>query len=342
MRVTIRDVAKEANCSISAVSSVLNGRDISISIKTRERILQAVKLLDYVPNRLAASLVSGTTRTIGVIVPDNRNPFFASILNSAQTEADQNGFQVISGNSNNEFCRDISFIETFVGYCVDGILIVRNNSSSIEDDEKLKAIISKIKIPVVAIDRLIEGANIPSFVLNNKLGGFIATEHLIKKGHSRIGCYTGPLSISSAQLRLEGYKLALAKYGITYNPDWVVEGNYLMDGGLHSFIQFFKQNLTAIFSHNDMQAYDLYRHIKLSGHNIPDDFSLVGFDNLEFSSVITPGLTTVHHPIQELTRDAFQYLLNLIKNRDVLNREKEVVIEYEPLLICRDSVKNQI
>lgn len=340
MRVTIRDVAKAANCSISAVSSVLNGKVNNVSAETREIILRAVENLNYVPNKLAASLVSGKTRTIGLIVPDNRNPFFASILNSVQSEADQNGFRVISGNSNNEISRDLSFIETFVSYCVDGILIVRNNKSSFEDDDNLQKIISKLKIPVVAIDRIIEGACVPTFVLNNIRGGFLATEHLIKMGHTRIGCFAGPLSISSAQSRLEGYKTALSTYGIPFNPGLVVEGNYQMDGGPEAFLRFNEEKVTAIFSHNDMQAYNLYRQIKLSGKSIPEDFSLVGFDDLDFSSVITPSLTTIHYPIPELTKDAFKCLLSLIDNRNDVTREQEVVIEYEPELVCRDSVQN--
>jgi LacI family transcriptional regulator len=338
MRPTIRNIANEIGCSVTTVSLVLNGKAENVSDELKTKIIESAKRLKYRPNRIAAALVTGKTQTLGLIIPDNRNLFFATILHYMQFEANMAGYQVITGISSEMLNKDIEFIETLMSLYVDGIIIVRSNPPTFEENQKFEAFLSSLHIPIVAIDRIINVENVPTFVINNLQGGYIATKHLIENGHRTIGCYSGPLHISSAQLRLEGYKAALKEHGIDYDPDLVFEGNYQIYGGPEPFQFFQKRRVTAIFSHNDMQAYNLYRYIKLAERRIPDDFAIVGFDNLVLSSIITPGLTTIEAPVEKMMQDAIACLISMIDSNRCPTAEQFHVVEYDPVLVSRESV----
>lgn len=339
-RITIQDIAAEAQCSTTTVSFVINGRDCNISDETRNRVIETARKLHYRPNGIAASLVTGNTKTIGMIVPDNRNPMFGSILRHAQLYAEQKGYRLLICNSDDKASKDLEYIDMLMDYRVDGILIVRSNPKSESDKEQISEQIYSLNVPVVAVDRNIEGVNIPFFSINNKQGGYIATKHILEKGHRRIGCYTGPLTVSSAQQRLEGYKEALKEFGIPYDHDLVFEGDYTIDRSEEAFNYFSERGVFAIFSQNDMQAYGLYRSIQARGKSIPNDFSIVGFDNLEFSSIIVPGLTSVRFPIENIARDSIDCLISMIESGGEFNNREYNIQEYESELVLRESVKD--
>lgn len=338
MKTTIREIAKEAKCSVTTVSLVMNGKTDSISEATQKRVFEAVQRLKYRPNIIAAELAAGKSKTIALIIPDNRNPLFGGILKYATSTAEDSGYRVITFNSDDCIYRDLTHIEASLDYRVAGIAIVRSNAADMHEEQKLADKVRNLSTPTVAIDRSIAGADVPLFGVNNRHGGYIATRHLLEMGHRRIGCYTGPLNVSSAQQRLEGYKMALLEYGIPYDPDMVFEGDYKMLKGSTAYDFFMARRVTAVFSHNDIQAFGLYRHLQLAGKRVPGDWSIVGYDDLDFSAIITPSLTTVHFPVEELTRDAIQGLIGLIEGKKT-QLERGSVIQFEPHLICRDSVK---
>lgn len=338
MKVTIKDIAEAAGCSVTTVSFVLNGHDSCISEATKARVLEAMRKLNYRPNSIAASLVTGKTKIIGLIIPDNRNPLFAAILRQVQLNAELRGYRLVTCNSDDMASKDLLYLETLMDYRVDGIMIARSHPENKADESNLIKLLEVIPVPIIAIDRTITGAAIPTFSVKNELGGYIATKHLLEMGHRRIGCYSGPLSVSSAMQRLEGYRIALDEYGIAYDHDWVYEGNYMTDMHAEALEYFEKRNIHAVFSQNDMQAYGLYHNLQTRGRHIPGDFSIVGYDDLEFSSILVPGLTTVSFPIDEMARDAINYLIDLMEGKQHFTKENALV-EYDPVLIRRGSVK---
>ena len=326
-----------AGCSITAVSLVLNGKTRNISAQTEARILDAAKQLNYHPNKLASHLVTKKSNIIGLILPDNCNLFFGMVLKAAEHEADQAGYRVICGNSNNSINKDCAYINTFIDYCVDGILIIKSDSPKQEENEQLAELIRTLPSPVVAIDRQIDGLDVPTYTVNNVYGGYTATKHLLEMGHRRIGYYTYPLRVYTAAQRLKGYKMALAEYGVPYDPELVCLLSNGFSGDHRAVGDLRKKGVTAVFAHNDTLAYELYKFAQMENVRVPGDLSIVGFDDLDFSTIITPGLTTIRQPVEEITRGAFRRLVAMIEagGKDPMRDSNSI---YEPELVCRDSV----
>ena len=204
MRATIRDVAKKAGYSISTVSLVLNNKNVSIPQSTRDKVLAAVKALDYRPNQLAVSMVTKKTNVIGLIIPDNSNMFFADLSKAIEVAAHKAGYNLIYGNSSNDSGHDIEYMRMFTDRQVDGIIFAKSASICAEDDIRAMQFIRESKIPFVSVDRELRGNNIRSVLLDNRRGGYLATRHLLELGHRKIGCVTGPLDLMSSHERLEG------------------------------------------------------------------------------------------------------------------------------------------
>lgn len=282
MRATIRDVAKKAGYSISTVSLVLNNKNVSIPQSTRDKVLAAVKALDYRPNQLAVSMVTKKTNVIGLIIPDNSNMFFADLSKAIEVAAHKAGYNLIYGNSSNDSGHDIEYMRMFTDRQVDGIIFAKSASICAEDDIRAMQFIRESKIPFVSVDRELRGNNIRSVLLDNRRGGYLATRHLLELGHRKIGCVTGPLDLMSSHERLEGYRDALDEYGVPYKEELIAEGDFQMAGSEKPVLQLLRQNVTGIFSFNDMMAYSIYQVMARRSLRIPQDISLVGFDDFGF------------------------------------------------------------
>lgn len=316
MRATIRDVAKKAGYSISTVSLVLNNKNVSISQSTRDKVLAAVKALDYRPNQLAVSMVTKKTNVIGLIIPDNSNMFFADLSKAIEVAAHKAGYNLIYGNSSNDSGHDIEYMRMFTDRQVDGIIFAKSASICAEDDIRAMQFIRESKIPFVSVDRELRGNNIRSVLLDNRRGGYLATRHLLELGHRKIGCVTGPLDLMSSHERLEGYRDALAEYGVPYKEELIAEGDFQMAGSEKPVLQLLRQNVTGIFSFNDMMAYSIYQVMARRSLRIPQDISLVGFDDLWLSDFLQPPLTTVHQPVEEIGRKAVAALVSAMNGED--------------------------
>ena len=176
--------------------------------------------------------------------------------------------------------------------------------------------IRESKIPFVSVDRELRGNNIRSVLLDNRRGGYLATRHLLELGHRKIGCVTGPLDLMSSHERLEGYRDALAEYGVPYKEELIAEGDFQMAGSEKPVLQLLRQNVTGIFSFNDMMAYSIYQVMARRSLRIPQDISLVGFDDLWLSDFLQPPLTTVHQPVEEIGRKAVAALVSAMNGED--------------------------
>ncbi|MCI5801361.1 MAG: LacI family DNA-binding transcriptional regulator [Oscillospiraceae bacterium] len=314
MRPTIKDVAKKAGVSISTVSLVMNDRPVSLSPETRAAVLEAAKELGYRPNQLAVGLVTKKTNTIGLIIPDNSNIFFAAYTNHLEAAANELGYCLILGNSNGSPEKALHYLHLFADRGVDAIILAQSEFADPEMTKKCLETVRSLRIPVLLIDRLFRTRSIEAVVLDHFEGGYLAARHLIDLGHRRIGCLCGPLGLTSFQERLAGFRQALEECGIPYDPALVAEGDLLVESAAAALPSLLRQKVSAIFAFNDMMAYGVYKELYRLGIKIPEDISLIGFDDLFFSDVLQPPLTTVAQPLDKMARAAMLRLSQILKD----------------------------
>jgi len=335
-RATIRDVAERAGVSVATVSLVLNNKNVSLSQKTKEKVRQVIQELNYTPNQLAVGLITKKTKVLGLIIPDNCNDFFASLSKDIELATRQYGYGVIYGNTNNDSQRDLEYMKMFRDRQVDGIILVKSASQE-EIEEKALSFIQKSSIPVITIDRKLQDSKVRAVMLNHFKGGYLATRHLLKLGHTRIGAYTGPHSLPSSNERLEGYRSALAEANIPFDNELVFEGNYQMGLESEAMRHLLNKRVSAIFCFNDLMAAGLYREARSLGLSIPDDLSVVGFDNVSFSEIIYPPLTTIGQPVRQMSECAVKTLIDIINQGQP--EDPRSVYLFEPKLIVRESTQ---
>ena len=335
-RATIKDVAQRAGCSITTVSFVLNNKEgVSIPDSTRASILNAARALNYRPNQLAVSMVTKRTNVIGLITPDNSNSFFAELSKTIECAAHEAGYSLIYGNSENDASRDLAYIQIFADRQVDGIIFAKSPSLSSEENQQLLDFLQTLSIPVLMVDRRISGNQGYSVSSNNFMGGYLATRHLLELGHRKIGAYTGSRDIISSNERLRGYHAALQEWGVAFQEELLFEGNYQLGREAAALEHFLKHRVSAIFSFNDMMAFGLYQEIQKRQLSIPEDLSIVGFDDVFFGKLVHPTLTTVRQPIDQIGSVAVSMLLDLIAGTLLPpNLQNQV---FEPTLVPRKS-----
>ena len=303
-----------------------------VSDKTREKVLKIIDRLNYNPNSIARGLVMNKTYTIGLIVPDISNAFFAEIAKAIEDELREYGYSVIFCNTDNDKDREKESIDLLRSKQVDGLIGAFSHDSK---DEVLA--LGKAGFPIVQIDRLVDDSQIPSVIIDNILSGYEATEYLIKKGHRRIAHITGALDTNTGIRRAEGYRKALQEYGIEIDEELVMEGDFSQESGYLAMKEILERNkdLTAVFAGNDMMALGAYRAIYAAGLKIPEDISIIGHDDFTLASLVSPALTTMQQPIYKIGKVAASLLIDIIKGK----KNKEGLIVVNTSLIERSSVK---
>lgn len=334
---TLKDIAAKTNLSISTVSIILNNRASRIPKSTRDIVIKAAKDLNYRPNQLAVGLVTKRTKTLGLIVPDIRNNFFSSLSKGIEDEARQHGWTVILCNSNDSHERDVEYIEMLTGKGVDGILYCMSADTNLDNFKEKYSLIEKYNIKFLILDRYLDFPQdypkIDIISLNHFEGGYSAAKHLIDLGHKKIACVTGPQDLSESNERLRGYKKALSDNNIEYDDNLIIEGNYHMEAGISAIDRLIGQNFTAIFAFNDMMAYGVLKALKNYNLSIPNDVSVVGYDDIYLSEILEIPLTTIHQPVELMGRGATKYFIDIIDGKD----DVEEVAFYSPELIIRKS-----
>lgn len=314
--VTMRDVAKRAGVSLTTVSHVVNNtRYVSDGVK--ERVLAAMQELDYRPNELARSLRRGQTNTIGLILPDSANPYFAEIGLAIETYAFESGYSVILGNTHGETDKEDHYINVLRTKQVDGIIFVAAGDRTTSVRNLLRQ-----RFPVLLVDRDLEGIQVDAVMLDNHHGGYLATKHLIELGHRRIGLITGPSNLTPSAQRVTGYCDALSEAALSCENGLIVSGDFHTNSGYYAALQLLDlPNIpTAIFACNDMMAIGVIRAAAERGLNVPNDLAIVGFDDIELASYTIPPLTTVAQPIEDIGQVAVQLLTERIDQADVAAR----------------------
>lgn len=334
MRVTLKDIAKHTGLSASTVSLVLNGKQVRVSASTKEKVLHAANKLNYRPNQLAVGLVTNRTKTIGMIVPDVSNFFFAEVVKSAQAKCKENYYNMILCNTNDDPDNDVEYINLLLDRGVDGILLSIAANAAGNRGAECYRIMKDISKPLVLIDRDSPDVPVPSVMADHELGGYIATKHLLDLGHVRVGCITGPLSLQSSKQRLFGYIRALQEYKITFDPSLVEEGSFQLDTVPAGFRRLLEKKITAVFAQNDLIAYGVYKQVMQMKLRMPQDISLVGYDNHFFTELLEIPLTTMSQPTYQLGEAAVDILLSMI---EAGNDQAPESILYVPALVNRKS-----
>ncbi|ELF5324404.1 substrate-binding domain-containing protein [Vibrio cholerae] len=329
---TMKDIARLAGVSTSTVSHVIN-KSRFVSDEIAERVNNAAQQLNYAPSALARSLKMNRTKTIGMLVTTSTNPFFGEVVKGVERSCYHQGYNLILCNTEGDNQRMKASINTLLQKRVDGLLLM----CSTLEGERLDVFDRYPDIPIVVMDWgpiLFASDKIQD---NSLQGGYMAAKHLIECGHKEIGCITGPLIRHQAQMRYEGYKRALAEAGIAMNPDWIVESDFECEGGYQAFEKLYQRGKlpSALFVSNDMMAMGVIQAASQRGLRVPDDLSLIGYDDVHIAKFMTPALTTIHQPKYRLGKAAIDTLLYRLENPDTTAQ----VVQLEPTLVVRNSVR---
>jgi DNA-binding LacI/PurR family transcriptional regulator len=333
-RTTITEIAKELKISPSTVSRALNNHP-AISKKTREAVIELAKKRNYLPNLLALNLLKKRTNTIGVIVPEITSYFFSSIISGIQDLLNPLGVNMIIGQSNESFDEEKSLVRTFASIRVDGFLI--SPSSKTKNFDHLK-ILTENNIPLVIFDRDCEGIEVDKVFVDEYKGAFQAVEHLINSGCRRIAHIAGPSTLSTARHRLDGYKEALKLHGLPVVKEYIVESRgFTPKHGIRPTKQLLAlpNPPDAIFTINDGVAIGAMFVLKEAGIIIPDQISIIGFDDDPHSSYFKPSLSTVWQPTYELGMLSARILMKRVNTNNDLSKIR--VEKLFPELIIRGS-----
>lgn len=313
---TMNDVAKEAGVSVATVSRVVNDPD-SVSEKLRLKVQRAMQRLHYHPSSFARAFKMKETRLVGVIVPLLDHPFYGRMATAIEKTLFTHNYRAIICNAEEDSSREKAYIEMLLQQRVDGIII---NSSAIDATDYLKDV-EDVAMPYVLIDRNLPSANGHRVFCDNSQGGYTGMKYLIELGHERIGVVAGPKPTTSEPIsrRIEGVRRAMQECGIEENPELVMlEDDQLFDMGYRvgKKLLSLEQPPTAIFALTDVTAVGVMHAADELGFSVPDDLSVLGYDDIPIASYIIPPLSTVKQPIVEMGQAAVEILLDSIQNKD--------------------------
>lgn len=331
-RVTITDVARAANVHASTVSRVLNGRaELSLLPETRERVIAAATRLGYRPSALARGLRLRRTFTLGMLVPDITNPVFPSIIKGVEGAAHARGYHLILCNTDDSFEREASYLRVLREWRVDGILI----ASSFTADSTI-AELRREKVPFVLLNSSSRANDDLTVTPDNRQGVSAALDHLIQLGHRRIGLIAAPQTTTTGQERLMAALAALRRHHLAHEDALVaVADSFSEASGYRAARRLVLDGepLTAIVGANDLIALGAIRLAREIGLAVPEDLSVVGFNDIPQCELFDPPLTTVHVPLEEMGVLAAAFLIDQVEGRHIERRQ--VVLETE--LVVRGS-----
>lgn len=311
--VTRNDVARVAGVSTAVVSYVLNGGPRPVAPATAERVRRAITELGYRPNGVARALVTSRTYALAFIVPDVSNSFFATLSQLVETAAFERGYTVLLGNTMEQPDREVEYVEAFRQRAVDGFIV----APTVVPSDALAGLASGID-RIVLIDRDGDRTDISRVMVDNEEGGYLATRHLVEHGHSRIACLTGPATVSNARQREAGWRRAMEEAG--HPTDGLsVRTDFSREQAFQATLDLLDQDIapTAVFATADEQALGVYRAARDRVVRIPQDIAVVSFDSADTAPYLTPGLTAVGQPLEEMARAAVSRLLEQLVDPQV-------------------------
>lgn len=326
---TIKMIAEFAGVSSATVSKVINGKDQSISEDTRRRILEIVEREGYIPNGVAKSLRIKNTKTIGLIVPDVTNPFFSEVAKGIEDAAAKRGYSLILCNTDNKENKEKMYLKILQEKKVDGLIITASHS-------KLGDQLDKVSTPVVLIDRDINTSKpVGRITVDNITGGRLAAEKLLESGCRNIVHITAELENKPAAERYKGFVEVLGGNGIEFSKSGLYTGYFTVETGYEGIMKLSELlEFDGVFCGNDLIAIGAVKALRELGRRIPEEVSVIGFDDIALSKYIDPPLTTIRQPIYKLGENAIMVLLGLVEGGST---EESVVLQPELMerMSCR-------
>jgi LacI family transcriptional regulator len=337
MAVTLNDIANKAGVSVSTVSRVLNHKTkkYRISAETENLIVQAAKKLNYKPNQLARGLRLKKTHTIGLVVPDISNPFFAHVTRIIQTHAYQAGYSLIVCNTDEDINTELAQIELLISKGVDGFIVMPVGTTYVHFQKLMND-----DVPLVLLDRSFDNLDTNSVVVDNYAGAYKATEYLISMGHAKIAIIQGLPDTYTNNARVKGYLDALKDSGIDVNRNYIVGKDFRKENGYieTKFLLGLEDPPTAIFTTSDLITLGVLEAISEENLIVPEDISLVSFDDIDFAPFLFAPLTAVRQPKEMMGEVAVKLLIDELKLKKEHDHRKIVL---KPELVVRNSVKKQ-
>lgn len=328
----MKDVARLAGVSTSTVSHVIN-KDRFVSEAITDKVAAAIKTLNYAPSALARSLKLNQTRTIGMLITASTNPFYSELVRGVERSCFERGYSLVLCNTEGDEQRMNQNLETLMQKRVDGLLLLCT-----ETHQPSQEIMQRYpSVPTVMMDWAPFDGDSDLIQDNSLLGGDLATQHLIDRGYTRIGCLTGPLDKTPARLRLEGYRKAMHRAGLAIPDGYEITGNFEFGGGFAAMQQLLAHPVPpeAVFAGNDAMAVGAYQALYQAGKRIPEDMGIVGYDDIELARYMTPPLTTVHQPKDELGELAIDVLIHRMAQPD----QQQQRVQLTPELVVRGSTR---
>lgn len=331
MSATLRDIAEKLKISVSTVSRVVNNKSY-VKPETREMVLKALEKYNYTPNQVARSLKSKSTNTIGVVVPDISEDFFAYVIKGIDDILSKNEYTIILCDTGEDPEKEELYLNMLMEKQIDGIILATvSKKNPVLDDLFAK------EVPVIFIDNLPNiKSNYDSVIIDNSKASYMAVEHLIKLGHKEIGIITGRIEETTGNERLMGYKKALEEYKITVKDSLIAVGDFKEASGYENMNKLLKVNkdMTAVYVASSKMTFGAIKAIKGQGLDIPEDIALVGFDVHDTSGLITPSITTVTQPEQLIGKVAGELLIKKLQSSDEQFCQKIVL---DPGILIKDS-----
>ncbi|MBF8674884.1 LacI family DNA-binding transcriptional regulator [Pseudomonas fulva] len=326
---TIKDVAALAGISYTTVSHVLN-KTRPVSEPVRLKVEAAIQELDYVPSAVARSLKARSTATIGLLVPNSVNPYFAELARGIEDACERNGYCVILCNSDDDPQKQRNYLRVLLEKRIDGLVV-----GSVGQDDDLLQSLAGVRTPMVIVDRELEGVDADLVRIDHELGAYLATRHLLELGHRDIAYIGGPAETGVTQMRLGGFRRALAEAGVTVAAERVRHCDFTSPGGHAAAAELLAgARPTAIFAGNDMIGFGVLRAAAERHIDVPGALSVIGFDDIELSRYVYPPLTTVGQSIRELGESAAALLLARIAQPCNSASQQRIVT---PRIVLRES-----
>lgn len=328
-KITIMDVAQESGVSYSTVSRVLNGFE-HVKESTRQRVLEAAEQLGYVANLQARSLAGGRSQIIGLLVPTLDNGYISEIIRGIDEELARSGYDLMLYTTHRHHGKESRYVKAIANGLTDGLILL----VPMIPDAYLNELRQQ-NFPYVLIDQSETTGSSPIVDATNWQGAYDATKYLIELGHRDIGFITGLKALNSSGDRLEGYKAALNDFDIPFRLELIAEGDFFRESGQEATQVLLDRPIkpTAIFASNDLMAFGVMEAVRERGLSIPEDISVIGFDDIAHTLVTHPKLTTVHQPLDQMGRIAVQLLLEHIAEPERPSRRVTLATR----LVIRDS-----
>lgn len=328
-KVTIDDIAKVAGVSKSTVSRVLQGR-VAVHPDKKNAVLTATHRLGFKPNIVAQSLASGRSMTIGVLTQNMGSPFYDAIAQGVIAGLSPSSYSPIFADGQWQIPMELSALQSLVGRRVDGLVLIGGSISSQQIEECCNG------LPIVIVARRFSDSNYRCISMDNVQGGYEATRHLLDCGHRKIAIIRGLSHHADAIERHQGYTRALAEFGIVPDPRLIVESDFSPDSGISAVRELIKRGepFTAIFAANDLTAFGARLALDQHGLRVPEDVSIIGFDDQLESAFMTPPLTTYHQPAREMGQHAAKAILKLLQGDEFLS------LQVPGQLVIRRSVRD--